>query len=70
MNCPHDITEIDVASSADGLCPLCLASDVHRLLLVLEECEIYLSGKNGKSLKYQDTLKSTRDELKRHGIET
>jgi hypothetical protein len=35
-SCPHDISEQDVASQADGLCPLCLAAEVNRLRIALE----------------------------------
>jgi hypothetical protein len=35
-SCPHDISEQDVASQADGLCPLCLAAEVNRLRTALE----------------------------------
>lgn len=32
MNCTHDISEREVATAADGLCPLCLEVEVGRLL--------------------------------------
>ncbi|MFK4647250.1 hypothetical protein ABIF96_005824 [Bradyrhizobium ottawaense] len=35
-SCPHDVSEQDVASQADGLCPLCLAAEVNRLSIALE----------------------------------
>ena len=31
MSCPHDITERDVAVSADGYCPLCMAAELATL---------------------------------------
>jgi len=34
--CTHDITERDVAVSADGYCPLCLAADNTNLRELLE----------------------------------
>lgn len=37
--CPHDISERDVAHQVDGLCPLCLAADVHRLSKALEKID-------------------------------
>lgn len=35
--CPHDISEQDVATQADGLCPLCLAADNARLRAALQK---------------------------------
>ena len=37
--CPHDISDQDVASHADGLCPLCLYADLHRLKLNFRDME-------------------------------
>ena len=35
MACPHDITERDVAVSADGYCPLCQAVELERLRMAI-----------------------------------
>lgn len=54
MSCTHDIAEKDVASYADGLCPLCLASDVNRLLKALEEIDgVAVQKKVGGAKKMQ-----------------
>ena len=31
MGCTHDITEREVAVTADGYCPLCMAAEIKRL---------------------------------------
>jgi len=64
MNCPHDITEMEMACHADGLCPLCLQDDYEKLLkatgelignlckqfkIPIERIEQALKGDNGKS---------------------
>ena len=36
MRCTHDAAERDVASEADGLCPLCLKAENERLRAVLQ----------------------------------
>ena len=36
VHCTHDIVEMDMASIADGLCPLCLAAKVERLQVALQ----------------------------------
>jgi hypothetical protein len=35
--CPHEASEMDVASQADGLCPLCLQTQVRIMRTALEE---------------------------------
>lgn len=36
-NCPHDVSEQDVAAQADGLCPLCLQAKVVELMAERDE---------------------------------
>lgn len=37
MTCPHDITERDVAVTADGMCPLCQARTIEHLRAMLRQ---------------------------------
>ncbi len=36
MTCTHDIVERDIAISADGMCPLCLAAENAKFIIALE----------------------------------
>jgi hypothetical protein len=41
--CAHTASEMDVAANADGLCPICLATEIERLRAALTEaCNIAL----------------------------
>lgn len=52
--CPHDISDQDVAAHADGLCPLCLAADVNRLCIALEQIDaVAVSKKAGAAVRMQ-----------------
>lgn len=44
MNCTHEAWEMDVASHADGLCPLCKAIEVEALRLLLARCRTILGS--------------------------
>ncbi len=34
--CPHNVSDMDVACQADGLCPLCQKAEIERLRALLE----------------------------------
>lgn len=36
VGCAHTASEMDVASNADGLCPLCLQAEIERLRAALQ----------------------------------
>ena len=66
-SCPHDISDQDIATQVDGLCPLCLAADVNRLSIALEKIEsdlrVYASGlKEGDELR--GVLQLSADEAR------
>jgi hypothetical protein len=54
--CPHDITERDVAVSADGYCPLCMADEIERLRAELKASESLKRG-------YFDEIERLRAEV-------
>jgi hypothetical protein len=49
MNCPHEFRENIAAVSTDGLCPLCLAADVNRLMIGIGEAITLLESKHPHS---------------------
>ena len=54
MGCTHDITEREVAVTADGYCPLCMADEIERLRSDLDVME---SKRNTASVNLVEALK-------------
>jgi hypothetical protein len=58
MACGHDVSEQDTAAHADGLCPLCLANEVHLLRTALEQIDrIAVAKKAGAAKAMQVTAR-------------
>ena len=57
MICQHSVSEMDVASVADGMCPLCLAAETVRLRTALEQIAV-LDEADGHELKLDDAFKA------------
>jgi hypothetical protein len=71
MTCPHDITERDVAVSADGYCPLCQAIEIKQLKATLRRLKIALKEANLQRLprkNWKQEARYTANKLKQNGI--
>jgi len=54
MKCTHDAAEMDVASVADGMCPLCLMAQVRILRSALRAIDdIAVAKKRGAAVEMQ-----------------
>ena len=42
IDCPHEFHESEAAVATEGLCPLCLAADVNRLMIENERLRAVL----------------------------
>lgn len=71
MTCPHEYHEMDTASAADGLCPLCLSAKltgVHDLLRIIARgVEIGQSGRV-RHFSLGDVMTLARDYCDAHGL--